>query len=209
MNQFQKGLTAYFTEEQLKRIAELKVGIAGAGGLGSNCAVNLVRSGFQKFVIADFDRVEASNLNRQFYFLNQLGEYKVAALKDNLLAINPDLELVTLPVLITKDNCDEIFGDCDVLVEAFDQPIVKQMFLEHFWDSSKLLVAASGIAGFGDSDRLAVKRLRENVYLIGDRVSGIDLKPPFSPCVNIAAAKQADLILAYALEGTDEDLSFD
>lgn len=209
MSGFYKGLAVYFTAEQLKRIAALKVGIAGAGGLGSNCAVNLVRSGFRKFVIADFDKVEASNLNRQFYFLKQMGEYKVEALRDNLLAINPDLELLLHPTLITKDNCGEIFADCDVLVEAFDQPAAKQMLLEHFWDSGKLLVAASGIAGFGESDRLTVNRLKDKVYLVGDGISGIDLRPPFSPCVNIAAAKQADLILAYALEGTDENLSFD
>ena len=54
-----------------------RVGIAGAGGLGSNCAAHLVRAGMKKLVIADFDVVNESNLNRQFFFRNQLGQKKV------------------------------------------------------------------------------------------------------------------------------------
>ena len=46
------------------------IGIAGAGGIGSNVAVNLVRSGVDNFIIADFDKIEESNLNRQYYFHN-------------------------------------------------------------------------------------------------------------------------------------------
>jgi sulfur carrier protein ThiS adenylyltransferase len=51
----------YYTDEQYAKIRGVRIGIAGAGGLGSNCAINLVRSGFEDFVIADFDVVEASN----------------------------------------------------------------------------------------------------------------------------------------------------
>jgi sulfur carrier protein ThiS adenylyltransferase len=49
------------------------VGIAGCGGLGSNCAVALARSGVGRLVLADFDCVERSNLNRQYFFLSQVG----------------------------------------------------------------------------------------------------------------------------------------
>jgi sulfur carrier protein ThiS adenylyltransferase len=65
------------------------VGIAGAGGLGSNVAVALARAGIGRLVIADCDRIEPSNLNRQQYFVDQVGERKVEALRENLLAINP------------------------------------------------------------------------------------------------------------------------
>lgn len=49
-----------------KHLSSFRVGIAGAGGLGSNCAAALARSGVGTLVIADFDRVERLNLNRQF-----------------------------------------------------------------------------------------------------------------------------------------------
>lgn len=68
MNSFEKGLSDYIGHDRLSKIQQIKIGIAGAGGLGSNCAFNLVRSGFTKFKIVDFDLVEPSNLNRQFYF---------------------------------------------------------------------------------------------------------------------------------------------
>ena len=65
------------------------VGIAGVGGLGSAVAVSLARIGVGKLIIADFDVVEPSNLNRQQYFVDQLGYFKVDALTENLRRINP------------------------------------------------------------------------------------------------------------------------
>ena len=71
----------------------MKIGIAGAGGLGSNVAVHLVRSGISSLKICDFDVIENSNLNRQFYFKDQIGQNKVNALFENLKRINPSLNL--------------------------------------------------------------------------------------------------------------------
>ena len=67
----------YLTPGERTRLAAATVGIAGAGGLGSNCALHLVRSGVGRLVIADFDVVNDSNLNRQFYFRDQIGRKKV------------------------------------------------------------------------------------------------------------------------------------
>ena len=57
-------------------LGKFRVGIAGAGGLGSNCAVALARSGVGTLVISDFDIIEQSNLNSQYYFTNQVGMMK-------------------------------------------------------------------------------------------------------------------------------------
>ncbi len=65
------------------------VGIAGAGGLGSNCAAHLVRVGFRKLKLVDFDVVETGNLDRQFYFADQVGMYKVEALRQTSCALLP------------------------------------------------------------------------------------------------------------------------
>ena len=89
MNAAEQGMAAYLGEERLAFLQTVTVGIAGAGGLGSNCAMHLVRSGFKRFVIADFDRVEPSNLNRQAFRLDQVGEKKVAALAENMRGVNP------------------------------------------------------------------------------------------------------------------------
>ncbi|HPD01530.1 MAG TPA: sulfur carrier protein ThiS adenylyltransferase ThiF, partial [Acetivibrio sp.] len=154
MNEFLKGLVSYIGEERLERLKKVKVGIAGAGGLGSNCAISLVRSGFHKFKIVDFDVVEPSNLNRQFFFLNQLGMPKVLALRENLKRINPDIKIEAIQQKVQKSNAKELFDDCDVVVEAFDRVPCKTMMVEEFISSGKFFVCASGLAGWGNSDEI-------------------------------------------------------
>lgn len=202
MNSFEEALSGALGAEHLRKIQQTRIGIAGAGGLGSNCAVNLVRSGFRKFVIVDFDKIEYSNLNRQFYFYHQVGLPKVKALQENLLAINPNLELDVRQEKIEEHNVEVIFRNCDVVVEAFDQAPYKKMIVEHYIRSDKLIVSASGIAGWSNSDDLKTHKIKENLYVIGDLSSAVgkDL-PPCAPRVNIAAAKQADIILDYILKG--------
>lgn len=200
MNEFEKALGRYLTDEQLNKIRSMKVGIAGAGGLGSNGATALVRTGFRNIKIVDFDVVDYSNLNRQFYFLEQAGHAKVEALRDNLNLINPAVNIEIAQVRIEAENIVELFADCEVVVEAFDKAEYKRLIVETYINSSKLLVSASGLAGWGNSDRIRVHRIKENFYIIGDLVTGIGPGvPPLAPCVFIAAAKQADVVLSYAI----------
>lgn len=200
MNVLRSGLKRYFSGEMLERIGAVRVGIAGAGGLGSNCAQMLVRSGFMKLVVADFDVVEPGNLNRQFFFPDQVGMAKVEALRDNLLRLNPELELKICRDRIGAENAREVFAGCDVMVEAFDRAECKKMLAEAFFGSGGLYVTASGVGGWGDGDAVATRRLRQGFYLIGDNeTESDDTAPPCAPRVNIAAAKQANLVLAYAL----------
>jgi sulfur carrier protein ThiS adenylyltransferase len=186
--------------EYIKKVQAVKIGIAGCGGLGGNCAFNLVRSGIIKLRLADFDLVENKNLNRQFFFHRQIGLPKTEALAQNLKDINPELELDIINKRITAQNAKEIFNDCAIIVEALDQPQEKAMLLESLILENKFIVSASGIAGFGDSDRITVNRLKDNLVVIGDLTTGIDIAPPLSPAVNIAAAKQADAIIEYIMQ---------
>lgn len=200
MNNFREGLTRYMSKENLERIRKLKVGIAGAGGLGSNCAMHLVRSGFEHLTLVDHDRVEPSNLNRQFFFVDQIGKDKVVALQENLKRINRDLSIQVFTQRIDHTNVDSFFGECEVIVEAFDDPQAKKMLVEHYYSSGKFVVAASGIAGCGNSDAIQIKEINPNLFIVGDFISEVtDNLPPYSPGVAIAAAKQADLILSYAM----------
>jgi sulfur carrier protein ThiS adenylyltransferase len=200
MNPFELGLARYLAPDRLERIRRVRVGIAGAGGLGSNVAWMLVRSGFTDFIVVDHDRVDASNLNRQFFTARQVGLPKVHALRENLMAINPDVNIRTVEATITPGNISDLFADRDVVVEAVDRPEDKKMLVEAYLATGKLLVAASGLAGWGDADRIKTHRIKENFYLVGDLVSeATEDCPPLAPCVTLAAAKQADLILNWAL----------
>lgn len=200
MNAFEKKIQAHFGNSAFEKIQAVAIGIAGAGGLGSNCAINLVRCGFKRFTIVDFDIVEFSNLNRQFFFTSQVGKPKTDMLKENLLSVNPDLKLNLITEKIDHHNIRTFFDPCDIVVEAFDNTKDKKMIIETYAGSDKLMVSASGIAGWGNSDDIRIHRAGKNFFLIGDLVSETSSElPPVSPRVNITAAKQADVVLSHVL----------
>ena len=106
------------------------IGIAGLGGLGSNAAVSLARTGIGRLVLVDFDIVEKTNLNRQYYFLNQLGMKKTDAIKENIARINPDVIVETHDIKLKKGNMSKLFKDADIVIEALDNAVTKTVFLE-------------------------------------------------------------------------------
>lgn len=190
----------YLGAAERARIEAARVGVAGAGGLGSNCLAHLVRCGMRRFVIADFDTVSESNLNRQFFFADQLGMPKVEAVAANLRRINPALELELYPERVTAENAVRRFGSCDVTVEAFDDPDAKTMLIRALLPLGRPVVAASGIAGWGRSNAMRVQRIGKQLYMAGDRATGISEEtPPYSPRVGIAAAQQANTVMALIL----------
>lgn len=193
-----KALEERHGEERQKKFYEGRVAICGLGGLGSNIAICLARAGVGKLHIIDFDRVDISNLNRQQYAAVQLGMEKTEALRANLEAIAPYIEIETDTVRIAEDNLIELLEEDDIICEAFDNPEAKAMLvngiLENFPD--KYLVSASGMAGFGSANSIRTRRLSERFYMCGDGVSdvsdGIGL---VSARVMVCAAHQAHMIL--------------
>ena len=198
---FRDNLIKKMGKDSLERIQAIRVGIAGAGGLGSNCALNLVRVGLNKFTIVDFDSIDPTNLDRQFYFYDQVGMPKVEALKKNLERINPGIDIKIVKSKIEKDNALKLFDDCDVVAECLDIASSKKMLVEELLKTKKFIVAVSGLGGIGSSDDIRVHKIKSNLVMIGDLKSDICHRPALSPRVNIAAAKQADVILEYALNG--------
>jgi len=188
----------FFAKRDLNVLAALSqstVGIAGAGGLGSNAAVLLARAGVGRLIVADFDVVEPSDLNRQFYFLDQIGQPKVLALEENLKKVNPYSTYEMHNVRITPANVKAIFSPADLLIEAFDSADQKQMLIDqwltHFPD--KPIIAASGLAGFGGNNKLRQRKLG-NLYICGDEASECDeCTAPMAPRITIVAAMQANL----------------
>lgn len=186
-------------ESNLQKIETAEVGLAGAGGLGSNCALNLVRVGFKNLTIVDFDIVALSNLDRQFYFADQIGIKKTEALKINLLRINPYLNLKMIDRKIEKTNIAELFYDCAIVVECFDRAEYKSMLAAELLPLGKFIVSASGLGGIGHSDDIKIHKIKSNFIIVGDLKSDIAHAPALSPRVNIAAAKQADVVLEFVI----------
>lgn len=184
------------------RLKQASVGIAGVGGLGSAVAVALARIGVGRLVIADFDVVEPSNLNRQQYFIDQIGHNKVDALVENLQRINPYITVEPHCVLLGPENIPKIFSDCRIVVEAFDRAEMKAMLVNRALESLPhcTVVAASGVAGYGPNNTIATRRISRRLYLVGDDVS--EAAPGnglMAPRVGIAANHQANQVVRILL----------
>jgi sulfur carrier protein ThiS adenylyltransferase len=173
------------------------VGIAGAGGLGSNCAIMLARAGIGKLIVADFDKVSLSNLNRQSFNIDQVGMPKTDALKMNIRMINPFIQLQMHDLRLTPNNIPSLFKDVDVMIEAFDKDSQKLMLIETwFKHHPKIpLICASGLAGYGRSEEIKIQH-EGSFYIVGDQSSRLkDGISPIAPRVMIVAAMQANLSL--------------
>lgn len=196
------GLTRYFSPERLEALRATRVGIIGAGGLGSNVAVMLARSGVRHMTIVDKDIVDASNLNRQAYLPEDVGTAKVLALSWRLLALEPAMRLAIHETTVTQANAANLFEQCPIVVEAVDDAAVKAMLYGVFAPGKELYVTASGMggAGFSEEHPMTVRRPRPNVVAVGDFTTPADAaSPPLAPRVMQAAALEADAVLAHIL----------
>jgi sulfur carrier protein ThiS adenylyltransferase len=190
-------------DEIKEKLSRFRVGIAGAGGLGSNCAASLVRSGVGTIVIADFDVVEERNLNRQYFFSDQTGMKKVDALKVNLNRISNDSIIVAHDITLSHDNISTIYKGCDIIVEAFDRSDMKEMIIEavyrHF--PGIPLIVGSGLAGWGGNNTLLSRKIDDTLYICGDESLEVcEVLPPLAPRVSIVANMQANIVLEILLE---------
>ena len=185
-----------------RKLSEAKVAIAGLGGLGSNVAFALARIGVGHLHLIDFDRVDITNLNRQQYFTKHIDMYKTDALRMELEEINPYLELVTDCVEVTPDNLVSLFREEDIICEAFDNPDAKAMLVNQIAEQypKKLLVAASGMAGYGESNEIHTRKITEHFYLCGDGKSELGYGHGLmAPRVAICAGHEANLITELIL----------
>lgn len=203
---FDQALWERHSLETQEKLSKGRVAIAGLGGLGSNVAFALARMGVGHLHLIDFDRVDLTNLNRQQYFLKHVGRNKTDALKEQLLEINPYLEIITDCVRVTEENLIFLFQEEDIICEAFDDPDAKAMLacgiLEHFPD--KKLVSASGLAGYESSNLIHTRRVSRNFYLCGDeKTEAVYGKGLMAPRAVLCAAHEANMITRLLL-GEDD-----
>lgn len=182
-----------------------RVGIAGAGGLGSNCAVALARSGVGTLVLSDFDVIEPANLNRQYFFASQVGMMKSTALKENIGRINPDITVIAHTEKLDSKNIPEIFAGCDIIVEAFDRDDMKEMLIETVLMKMPgvPVIVGSGLAGWGYNEAIKFRKVDETLYVCGDEstIAGDDL-PPMAPRVGMVANMQANTVVELLMKKT-------
>ncbi len=191
-------MRARHTPKLHDKLKKASVAVCGLGGLGSHIAINLARSGVGFLKLIDFDVIEPSNLNRQAYRVSDLGKFKTEALKEQISEINPYISTQICTLKIDEENLPNLFKGIDIVCEAFDSAQAKAMLAQNFHKFYKdtILICASGLAGYGDSNSIQTRKIAKNFYVCGDLVSGAKVgNGLMAPRVNICAGHQSNLVL--------------
>ena len=198
-----KAFDSRFPKEMQTKLREAKVALAGLGGLGSNIAVMLARSGVGQLLLVDFDVVDVTNLNRQMYCIQHLGKPKAQALPEILYQINPYINCQSRCVKVTEKNIQELFLEYPIVCEAFDKPDQKAMLVREVLSRcpDTTVVSGNGMAGYGDANEIQTIRKLSRLYVCGDLHSdvnnGLGL---MAPRVAVCAAHEANKVIQLIME---------
>ena len=201
--ELERAFDARFPREMKEKFSNARVAVAGLGGLGSNIAVMLARSGIGHLLLVDFDTVDVTNLNRQVYMIPHLGRPKAEALPDILCKINPYLEYESVCVKVTPENVKQLFEMYPIVCEAFDKPDQKAMLVRELLGQcpETMVVSGNGMAGLGDTNDIQTRKMMRRLYVCGDQKTdvgnGIGL---IAPRVAACAAHQANKVLQLILQ---------
>lgn len=146
--------------DAMRQLARTRVIIFGVGGVGSWCAEALIRTGVGHLTIVDSDEVVLSNVNRQLQATTlTVGAPKVEAMRNRLLEINPNADIVALPMRFTAETADRFnFEDFDFVIDAIDSLADKALLiLKATACRSTTLFSSMGAARKLDPSRVQVK----------------------------------------------------
>lgn len=196
---------ARYGKDMMKRLQAGRVAICGLGGLGSLVAIELARLGVGRLLLIDGDSVEPTNLARQHYTLNQIGQTKTQALATTLTDLTPLTQVETATTWLDENNTASLLANWPLICECLDQPeskaLVTQIILSTLPNAT--LVGTSGMAGYATGNTIISQQLLPHFYMVGDGKSegesGIGL---MAPRVGLCASAQATLVMRLLLGET-------
>ncbi|MBC98039.1 MAG: hypothetical protein CME63_09835 [Halobacteriovoraceae bacterium] len=143
----------FFIGDELgqQRIKELKIGVAGLGGMGSNIAEYLARLGVGSLSLADADTIDLSNINRQVIAnLSTLGKRKIDASIHEIKNIDPEIQIKEFADGVTKENVYEFIKDCDFIVDEIDVfPVEAHQILHKACREKNIPIYSAYVIGLG------------------------------------------------------------
>lgn len=156
---------ALLGEAALSRLAAARVAVIGVGGVGSWCAEALVRTGVGHLTLVDDDVVVPSNVNRQCpATAKTIGQSKVEALRERLLDINPDGEVVAVNGRYPSATPDLRLTDFDLIVDAIDSVDCKAELILAATAAGVPILSSMGAARRLDPTKVVIRRF--------DRITG-------------------------------------
>lgn len=149
----------------IARLAGARVFLAGLGGVGSFAAEALARAGIGELIIADFDRVAGSNLNRQLCALQStIGQPKAEVMRARLLDINPRCKLSLIQEFLAADELPDLVagGGFHFAIDAIDSLNSKLALLTAALDAGVPIVSSMGAGGRLDPGGIRIGDLMDS-----------------------------------------------
>ena len=157
-NMFERSI-GLLDEKNFNLIQEKTIAVFGLGGVGGTALEALARTGFKHFVLVDFDKVDASNLNRQIlYVFNDIGKNKVDAAKERVLSINPEADIKLYNI---KAQDFDFNQKIDFIVDAIDDVDGKLFLLKMAQEKNIQHIMSLGMANRFDNEKVHVTKLNK------------------------------------------------
>ena len=146
MNEFYSRTEMMLGGEGVDRLKNAHVAIFGVGGVGGYAIEALARAGVGRITLVDSDRVSISNINRQIIAThNTVGMYKTEAMRERILSINPDAEVVCKSVFFSEENVAEFdFTSYDYVIDAIDSLSAKVELIALTTNAGTKIISAMG-----------------------------------------------------------------
>lgn len=142
----------------INKYSKKHIAIFGVGGVGGYVLEGLVRSGFEKITIFDFDKVDLSNLNRQIISnINNIDKIKIDEAIKHTLTINPNVNIMGYNMFIDETNINEInFNDFDYVVDAIDTVSSKLLIIQKCQELNIPMISSMGTGNKLDPTKLMI-----------------------------------------------------
>ena len=191
-----------------KKILSSKVLVVGAGGLGCPLITYLAASGVGKIGIVDFDKVEASNLNRQTLFkTGDIGKFKVDQVKKEINRVNKKINVITFKKKLTSKNINNIFKKFDIICDGTDNFMTRYLINDFSQKNKKILISAAISKFEGHLFKFNFKKkgpcYRCFMPEIPTEVNNCQTEGIFSPTAGIMGSLQANEVLKTILNSKD------
>ena len=170
MNRAFEGIIHLYSADGFDKIQKANFLVVGIGGIGSWICESLVRSGALNITIVDLDEICLGNLNRQVHTLaNNIGELKVDAMKERLLAINPNINLKAIADFFSETTKDVILEPkFDFVFDAIDSVKSKSILIDECKKRQYPFICIGGAGGQVDPTKIEIRDLNrvENDQLL-------------------------------------------
>lgn len=194
----------YRGQDALTKLARTRVTVCGAGAIGSNLVDNLVRQGFRRITVIDFDRVEVHNVGTQTYAESDAGVHKVDVLEAEMFRA-AGVEIGAVRKRLTKRNASKLLAGSDLVVDGFDNHGSRALVTETCTATRTPCLHVGLSADYAEVLWNEGYRVPHDVV---DEEADICDYPLARNLIQFAVALASEAIVRFVLEGVQQDYSF-